>query len=57
MTNWRKSSRCGANGTCIEVADLGGARGIRDSKMGNGSPVLRIAPHNLRAVLETVKNS
>ncbi|MGW2313373.1 DUF397 domain-containing protein [Actinomadura luteofluorescens] len=34
MTIWRKSSFCGSGGTddCVEVADLGGHVGMRDSK-------------------------
>jgi hypothetical protein len=36
---WRKSSYSGNSGNCIEVADLGHAIGVRDSKDPNG-PVL-----------------
>jgi hypothetical protein len=37
---WRKSPDSGANG-CVEVAPLpDGGAAIRDSKLGDGSPVL-----------------
>lgn len=41
IATWRKSSRSasGTTGDCVEVADLGGAVGIRDSKDAAG-PVL-----------------
>lgn len=38
---WQKSSYCGYNGDCVEVADMGPEIGVRDSKAGSASPVLR----------------
>ncbi|QKW40860.1 DUF397 domain-containing protein [Actinomadura sp. NAK00032] len=29
---WRKSSRSGGNGNCVEIADLVASIGVRDSK-------------------------
>ncbi|MFD6755347.1 DUF397 domain-containing protein [Micromonospora gifhornensis] len=42
---WRKSSRSGNQGNCVEVADAlpGGGVGVRDSKDPNG-PVLTFSP-------------
>lgn len=37
---WQKSSYCGYNGDCVEVADMGRQIGVRDSKAGSASPVL-----------------
>lgn len=40
VPQWRKSTRCGANKGCVEL--LGTARFVvvRDSKIGDGSPLL-----------------
>jgi len=40
---WKKSSYSGNSGNCVEVADLGQAVAIRDSKEPEG-PVLVVTP-------------
>lgn len=41
---WRKSSRSGGGGACVEVAELAdGGRAVRDSKNPTG-PALRFTP-------------
>lgn len=37
---WRRSSRCGANNDCVEIARVPGGRSVRDAKLGGASPVL-----------------
>lgn len=34
---WRRSSRCVANGACVEVAPAGGLIAVRESKTRHGS--------------------
>jgi hypothetical protein len=52
---WRKSTRSGTQGECVEVADnLPGVVGVRDSKDTAG-PVLTFDPQNWRAFLDFAK--
>jgi uncharacterized protein DUF397 len=39
---WRKSTFSNDTGACVEVADLATGTGVRDSKLGDASPVLSV---------------
>ncbi|MFI6522372.1 DUF397 domain-containing protein [Spirillospora sp. NPDC050679] len=54
--DWRKSSRCGGTGTCVEVARLDTSQiGARDTKRGTASPVLQFSAAEWRTFTERVK--
>lgn len=42
---WRKSTYSNAEGACVEVAAIPGVVGIRDSKLGQSSPVVGLDRH------------
>jgi hypothetical protein len=51
---WRRASRCGSN-ACVEVADLGGSYGLRDSKDPD-SPVLAFDRLGFQAFITGVRS-
>lgn len=51
---WRKSSRSGANGACVETRLRGGIAQVRDSKLSRTAPVLSMVTSDLTALLATV---
>ncbi|MEU4834933.1 DUF397 domain-containing protein [Streptosporangium sp. NPDC023615] len=55
IATWRKSSLSGANGDCVEVADLGGVVAVRDSK-NPGGPALVFARDTWSAFVTRLKN-
>ena len=52
---WVKSSLSFANGNCVEVADLAGDIGVRNSRDAAGA-VLRFTPDEWHAFLGGVRN-
>jgi hypothetical protein len=53
---WIKSSYSGQNGNCVELAAAGPVIGVRDSKLGSRSPILRFTRAELQAFLDGVRN-
>lgn len=56
---WRQSShRCGNDGSCVQVADLGTDEcGVRDSKLGDNSPVLAFPRAQLGALVASARGT
>ncbi|MGI8310528.1 DUF397 domain-containing protein [Saccharopolyspora hattusasensis] len=42
FTDWRKSARSEQNANCVEIGFAPCRIGIRDTKLGEGSPILDI---------------
>ena len=52
---WRKSTFSnGQGGDCVELADLGESVGMRDSKLGDDSPVLSLTRDQLAGLIAGV---
>jgi hypothetical protein len=55
MTTWQKSSYSSDSANCVEVRHSNGRIEVRDSKLGDASPVLTYSPDQWRRLLEQVK--
>ncbi|WP_447005653.1 DUF397 domain-containing protein [Saccharothrix isguenensis] len=56
--SWRKSSRSATSGECVEIGagDSTASVGVRDSKLGDDSPILAFAPGTVAAFVTAAKN-
>ena len=52
--SWRKSTHS-ASGECVEAGHGAGVVGVRDSQMGDASPVLEFSPAAWRAFTASLK--
>lgn len=53
---WRKSTRSGQYNNCVEVADnVPNVQLIRDSKLGDASPILNVSPTAYASFIQAVK--
>lgn len=52
---WKKSSRSGSQGQCVEVRQHADTVQIRDSKLGEASPILDLDPATFTALLADIK--
>jgi hypothetical protein len=55
-TQWIKSRRSSANGSCVEMRQHAAAVEVRDTKQDGQGPVLRLAPAGFAAWLTSAKS-
>ncbi|WP_369432055.1 DUF397 domain-containing protein [Glycomyces amatae] len=51
---WRKSSRSGEQGECVEIGKTSTDARVRDTKLGQGSPVLQVSWSDLASLTRSV---
>jgi hypothetical protein len=56
ITSWLKSSRSNPDNYCVEAARFPSGIGVRDSKLGDASPVLGVSRDQWSAVLVGVRS-
>lgn len=56
FTSWQKSSRSIQNQNCVEVGFAPGRTGIRDTKLGQHSPILDISKEAFAAFLTRIRD-
>lgn len=57
QATWRKASRSGQQNQCVEVAlNVPDMAAVRDSKLGNDSPILSLAPAQFTSLLNAIKD-
>ena len=56
-SKWKKSSRSSSqgNGDCVEVRTDGSAFQVRDSKLGEGSPIFDVSREGFTALMRAAQ--
>lgn len=55
-TQWRKSSRsANSGGNCVEARAYEGAFEVRDSKLGDSSPIFGLATEDFQGLLRAAR--
>ncbi|MEU8151732.1 DUF397 domain-containing protein [Nonomuraea sp. NPDC048901] len=54
-SEWRTASDCNGASSCVEVASVAGSVLVRDSKLGDASPILRVPVPSWWSFLAAVK--
>lgn len=54
---WIKSSVSEPSGNCVELATANGVISVRDSKIGDKSPILTLTPARVQAFLDSAKTN
>lgn len=55
-TQWRKSSRSGnSGGNCVEARASKGAFEVRDSKLGDASPIFGVMSEDFKSLLRAAR--
>ncbi|THV40632.1 DUF397 domain-containing protein [Glycomyces buryatensis] len=53
--NWKKSTRSGSQGNCVELRLGDESVQVRDSKLGDASPILSLDPASYAMLIEDLK--
>lgn len=53
--NWKKSTRSGSQGNCVELRLGGDAVQVRDSKLGDASPIFDLTSADYSLLLGSLK--
>lgn len=55
MSKWRKSTRSANQGSCVELRSSARGFQVRDSKLGDNSPILNLSGSDLTGLLRNTK--